>query len=285
MSTTSYLVCPITGLSISYVDDYSKLCRSLLPATHGVVTKPGYLYLLCEKQARTIPKSYLIAGTLLHLHDAKLFIGLESPYLRGGINEKLQTLDLYALIELYWDAKNLQVRSAVEPIKLNLETLASLEANELLAKLKIIATQSLSGGDKEIFLRTKCIRTHNETAQKESCMSLKACCKRLARKLPKLIELDSEIPLASAKKAASLIRWGSSVIVGVETKRIEKPCWEGTGTSVLNRVIKILSTLAEEGIEAGSLERDDIIMRSINQIVAAIELEIKASSSQLNVGF
>ena len=274
----SYNICPITGLSYSIKDDYKG--QILYNSVHNIVKEPTILFNLCEKKSESIPKSFLVAGILLHLEIEQLIDHPEHEpkYLRGQINELLQQASHYQLVELFWDTRNTMAHLNSEPLKINLTTTTLQGLWALYDNLKAVARQDVTAADMETYIRTKSIRRTKEREELHKTgirdnMSLKACCKRVRKLLPELhnsatTEEANSLPLASIKKAASFFTW----CPGTDT-----PKFAGTNDKVVKRIIEILDLIFTDAVcKSGILYQDSIEAKSYQLVKKYLTKELKS---------
>lgn len=151
-TSLSYLVCPITGLSVSFQDDYDS--TQLAIHRHPLTSHPLKLYSLIRKHGSesTFPKSYIVAGVLLKLTENEMIAHpeLEPEYLRGQIVTYLEQEHRHTLIKLFWATYNSQapLKLPGTEFKITLSQLTSYHSHRpMTALLFAVANQEFSYED------------------------------------------------------------------------------------------------------------------------------------------
>lgn len=271
--TVSYNICPITGLSFSIKDDYKG--QLFYNSVHPIVKDPHELFTLCEKKSNSIPKSFIIAGILLHLEREEL---IEHPehepkYLRGELNELLQSVSHYKLVELFWDTRNCMAHLSGEPLKINLSTTIKQGLTAIMDNIKAVAKQDVSAADMETYIETKSIKGRKRLKLRRQNMGLEACCTRSAKALPMLTEklgqiyTDPPVTLESAKKAATYLAY---------CPRTGTPRFADAHPGIRTRLIEILDLTLTHAIDAMLLDRDSILAKSIKLVRKYVAGELRS---------
>lgn len=150
-SSLSYLVCPITGLSVSFKDDYAS--TQLFPKHHPLVIDPDRLYKLVHtKGSSTLPKSYIVAAIFLRLTENNLISEQheEPKYLRGQLLSQLEQEHRYTLVKLFWAVYNSTAHLKVKPFRISLAGMSTyLTYKPMIALLFAVAGQEFTEQDQE----------------------------------------------------------------------------------------------------------------------------------------
>ncbi len=144
---SNYVVCPKSGLSYTITDDY---CAAWFTSSiHAAAVKPQKLIKLVKREGSKMPKSYLVAATLLLLSENELIehAALESKYCRGHIVEELCNRYTHnQLLALFWLTFNSKAAIKRRPLKINLSTAIETPAS-LYYQIKTVALQHFGAED------------------------------------------------------------------------------------------------------------------------------------------
>lgn len=208
--STSYVVCPKSGLSYKIIADWN--ATSLSEAIHPDAAK-GYLAMgrTIRNHLHDIPNSYLAAFCQVWARDNDLLIESHKAYQSGRVTETLAKLHRKALINLFWICYNSTAGSSRIPIKINLDDVHT--PNALQDMFILVATQTTNDIRIEASKSEYKPRLKGKAPTRQIKMDIKACIGRMTKLLPKLTNANpsEEITVESAKKAVLLLRSYTSI--------------------------------------------------------------------------